>query len=86
MDGVTMADTDTYMASIRATSIAKFNAADRGPFVARSASDRTDDWPRWFVADRNGINVVEYLAPELAGRLPLVPRIEAERLAGVANG
>ena len=79
-------DTDAQMASIHAASIAKFHAAARGPFNARSASDTTDYWPHWFVADRNGINLIEYLAPELSGRLPFVPRAEAERLAGVANG
>lgn len=25
-------------------------------YYARSASDKTEDWPFWFVADRNGIN------------------------------
>lgn len=78
--------TDMQMAAIRAASIVKFHAAARGPFVARSASDNTDEWPHWFVADRNGVNVVEYLEPELGGYLPFVPRIEAERLASVANG
>lgn len=84
---MSMADaTDTQMASIRAASTARFNASSRGPFVARSASDRTDDWPHWFVADASGVNVIEYLAADRVGRLPFVPRIEAERLASVANG
>jgi hypothetical protein len=79
-------DTDAQMTAIRSASVAKFHAAARGPFIARSASDRTDDWDHWFVADRNGINVLEYLAQERQGQLPFVPRIEAERLAGAANG
>lgn len=36
--------------------------ADR--YYARSASDRTDDWPFWFVADRKrgGLNVTSEVA------------------------
>jgi hypothetical protein len=36
----------------------------RGPFKARSASDRRDDWPLWYVADAGGrINCIPGLAP-----------------------
>jgi hypothetical protein len=26
----------------------------KGPYIARSASDKTDDWPFWYVATNNG--------------------------------
>jgi hypothetical protein len=34
-------------------------------YLARSASDRTDDWPSWFVADRSrsNLNVTVRLVP-----------------------
>lgn len=56
-------------------------------YYARSASDRTDDWPFWFVADRDksGLNVTRQLAPELTGYLPLVSRDAAIALAENAN-
>lgn len=36
-------------------------------YYARSASDNTDDWPYWFVADsmRGGLNVTAELVREL---------------------
>lgn len=58
----------------------------RGPFTARSASDRTDDWPFWFVADKTGLNITVNAEPRLRGRLPFVPRDMAERIAGALNG
>lgn len=56
-------------------------------FYARSASDRTDDWPYWFVADRqkSGINVTVSLAPKLRGFMPFVSADEARSLADAAN-
>jgi hypothetical protein len=59
----------------------------RQRFFARSASDRTDDWPFWYVADRRSgnLNVVVALAPELSGRLPFLPRDAAIALADEAN-
>lgn len=30
--------------------------AGPGPYPARSASDRRDDWPFWMVVDANGVN------------------------------
>lgn len=27
-----------------------------GPYAARSASDKRDDWPFWMVVDANGVN------------------------------
>jgi len=56
-----------------------------GPFTARSASDKTDDWPHWFVADGRGINVTVHLMPELRGYLPFVPKGMAIELAEAAN-
>lgn len=39
-------------------------------FYARSASDKTDDWPAWFVADRqrNGRNVTADLTKAKTGK------------------
>lgn len=30
--------------------------AGPGPYAARSASDRREDWPFWMVVDANGVN------------------------------
>lgn len=46
-------------------------------YYARSASDKTDDWPHWFVADgqKGGLNVtceligVTFTSREMAGKL-----------------
>jgi hypothetical protein len=61
-------------------------------FYARSASDRTDDWPYWFVADsqKGGLNVTaklirRHLDPEHK-RGVLCFRRGAEYLAILANG
>lgn len=51
------------------------------PFTARSASDTTDDWPFWFVADSAGLNVTVDLFPALSGSLPFLSREEATDLA-----
>lgn len=60
--------------------------ADR--YYARSASDKTDDWPFWFVADRTqgDRNVTGTLLPSLRGRMPFLPRDAAIKLAEIANG
>lgn len=62
-------------------------------FFARSASDRTDDWPFWFVADadRDGLNVtndliVRFIDPTYQrNRLPFLPRVACEVLASKAQ-
>ena len=61
-------------------------------YYARSASDRTDDWPFWFVADaqRGGLNVTadlmrQHVNPEHAGAT-LETQAGAEWLAQKANG
>ena len=54
-------------------------------FTARSASDNTEDWPFWFVADETGLNVTIELCPELRGHLPFLPKDMAEALADKAN-
>lgn len=60
-------------------------AEDR--YFARSASDRTDDWPLWFVADRarGNLNVTTQLLPELRGFSPFLSRADAEELARQSN-
>lgn len=60
-------------------------------YIARSASDRTDDWPFWFVADRQrgDVNVTGELADILGiARGPgqtLTDRGSAAWLAAAAN-
>ena len=60
-------------------------------YYARSASDRTDNWPFWFVADktRGGLNVTADLMRELVSTnwrgVTLVTREIAEWLAATAN-
>lgn len=43
-----------------------------GRYFARSASDKTDDWPFWYVADdeRAGANVTKQLLEERDGDQP----------------
>lgn len=60
-------------------------------YYARSASDRADDWPYWFVADRQkgGLNVTaelirQHIRPEHNGAV-FMSREGAERLAEKAN-
>lgn len=53
--------------------------------VARSASDRTDDWPFWFIADWTGVSVTIKFFPELRGRMPFVSRSTAESAAEHIN-
>lgn len=62
-------------------------------YYARSASDRTDDWPYWYVADREqgGLNVTVRLAREVWGldrsaMLPFMNINDAMALADEANG
>lgn len=61
-------------------------------YYARSASDRTDDWPFWYVADRRkgGVNVTAdivraHINPNHAGGV-LTSRDSAINLADMANG
>lgn len=51
-----------------------------GPYRARSASDRTDDWPFWFV-EADGINCMSGMNGAV-----FTTRAEAERLANEWNG
>ena len=61
-------------------------------YYARSAFDRTDDWPYWFVADaqKGGLNVTAKLVRQHLNMNPvgltLCRRAYAERLAIIANG
>lgn len=57
-------------------------------YYARSASDKTDEWPLWYVADRHqsGLNVTKTLAPEQVGYLPFVSKDAAQKIAETANG
>jgi hypothetical protein len=60
-----------------------------GPYIARSASDKTDDWPLWYVAGPDGRT--NYFT-DLGGKRnpPLTPmftsREDAEMLAARWNG
>jgi hypothetical protein len=60
-------------------------------YYARSASDRTDDWPFWFVADlqKGGLNVTaelvrEHVDPDHKGGV-LCPESVAKLIASWAN-
>jgi hypothetical protein len=45
--------------------------ADRpGPYVARSASDKTEDWPFWFVHGADGMNCARFADNPLAIFMP----------------
>ena len=61
-------------------------------YYARSASDRTDDWHFWFVADaqKGGLNVTAELVRQHLNVNPegrtLCVRDFAEQLAFAANG
>ncbi len=60
-------------------------------YYARSASDRTDDWPYWFVADtqKGGLNVTAEIVRQHINQDPkgqtLCSRAIAEALAVIAN-
>lgn len=51
-------------------------------YFARSASDKSEDWPAWFVADRSkgGLNVTYRHTGAI-----FLSRKEAEELAGELN-
>jgi hypothetical protein len=57
-----------------------------GPFVARSASDKTDDWPFWMVcqADRSRPNGLLNLLRFPTGQM-FTSRDAAEAIAAKAN-
>lgn len=57
-----------------------FRPTRPGPYFARSASDRTDDWPFWFV-ESGGLNCMS--GP---GGAVLTSREVAEGLARAWNG
>ena len=56
-------------------------------FYARSASDKADDWPFWFIADREqgGLNVTVRHVPALRGRMPFLSGQIAEAIAEALN-
>ena len=59
-------------------------------YIARSASDRTDDWPFWFVADGSptGLNVTNQLmrlAGSECGGAVFTNKPSAQALADWAN-
>jgi hypothetical protein len=47
-----------------------------GPYTARSASDRTDDWPFWYVTNDGRTNVLYF-----PGGAVLTSRAVAEQIA-----
>lgn len=55
----------------------------KGPFIARSASSRTDDWPLWYVAGPNGVTNVLTFADK-PGAMSANRQV-AERIAEEAN-
>lgn len=72
----------------------RLNAAESGrrpAWRARSASDKTDDWPLWYVtddmpADRNKtVDAVESATGMRPTGLPFLRREDAEHLAAIMN-
>lgn len=63
------------------------HSEEEARYYARSGSDRTDDWPFWFVADREqgGLNVTVRVFPAMRGCWPFLPRSVAEEVAKYAN-
>lgn len=59
-----------------------FAATRPGPYVARSASDRTDDWPYWYVHGADGVNCVRWHAHPFA---LFMSRAEALAVAAALN-
>jgi hypothetical protein len=53
------------------------------PFVARSASDKTDDWHAWIVVGSDGANRIHF--PAQPGAVLLPGRRAAERIAACLN-
>ena len=53
-----------------------------GPYTARSANDRTDDWPSWYVTNDGRRNVQSF--PDKPGAV-LTDRETAEAMAAWAN-
>lgn len=60
-------------------------------YVARSASDKTDEWPFWFIADRHqgNRNVFAPLMEKAFGvpwtTMPFGPRDFVQKIAALAN-
>jgi len=56
-------------------------------YFARSASDKTDDWPYWYVADsdKGSMNVTSSLEPNLKGKLPFLNPWDCVKLAMKSN-
>ncbi len=57
--------------------------AGAAPFTARSASDKTDNWPFWYVTDDGRRNVLRF--PNAPGAV-FTDRQTAEMIAAKANG
>lgn len=58
-------------------------------YTARSASDKTDDWPFWFVQNQYGLNVTaelvrKHIDPNQQGAT-LTTRAFAQHIAQIAN-
>ena len=58
----------------------------RQKFTARSASDRTDDWPLWMVVDSQGQNILGDIS-RMLGKPGAVftNRCMAEKIAAILN-
>jgi hypothetical protein len=59
-----------------------FFATRPGPYVARSASDRADDWPNWYVHGADGVNCVRWRDAPL---VLFIPREVAQACANALN-
>lgn len=65
----------------------EFRADRRGPYSARSASDKTNDWPLWFVHGADGVNCVRQTDRPMALFMPRkIATVVAETLNREARG
>lgn len=55
-------------------------------YIARSASDHTDNWPYWYICTtESGLNITTDLLPCLRGYMPFISKDAAIALADSLN-
>lgn len=77
----TCADTQLHN-DAAAQGLAGYELLRRGPYVAKSASEKTEDWPFWYVCGPDGINCLRF--PREPGAV-FTSRSAAEWIADDAN-
>jgi hypothetical protein len=53
-----------------------------GPYTARSASNKTDDWPLWYVHGADGVNCLRWTHAPMS---LFIPRELAIKVAEILN-